>query len=244
MRDCIVTFKSPKDPISEAFRNMRTNITFSDIDNEIKVLTITSAGKGEGKSTIMANYAVALAQSNKRILIVDCDLRQPRIHRLFERNNRVGLANVLVREVDIANAIQRTEVEGLHMMASGPIPPNPSEMLASRRMEELISLLRESYDYVLIDTPPVGVVTDAAVLSKVTDGFVIVAALDVVNKEGIKVAISNIETVGGHIIGVIANNTPMNKRSGYYYYYSAYEEDKPKDRAEKKAQKKMSKKNR
>lgn len=241
MRNSIVTYKSPKDPISEAFRNMRTNITFSDIDNEIKVLTITSAGKGEGKSTIMANYAVALAQSNKRILIMDCDMRRPRVHRLFERNNRVGLSNILVREVDIADAIQRTEVEGLHLISSGPIPPNPSEMLGSRRMAELVSLLKESYDYVLIDAPPVGVVTDAAVLSRVTDGFILVTALEVTNKEGIKLAIANIENVGGHIVGVVANNTPTNKRSGYYYYYSAYEEDKPKNHTEKRAQRKMNK---
>ncbi|MGL6292709.1 hypothetical protein [Eubacterium aggregans] len=108
-------------------------------------------------------------------------------------------------------------------------------------MAELVSLLKESYDYVLIDAPPVGVVTDATVLSRVTDGFILVTILEGTNKEGIKLAIANIENVGGHIVGVVANNTPTNKRSGYYYYYSAYGKDKPKNHTEKRAQRKMNK---
>lgn len=248
MKKNIITFNSPKDPISEAFRNMRTNIIFSDIDDELKVMTITSSGKSEGKSTILANYAVALAKSNKKVLLMDCDLRRPIIHKLFDRRNRVGLTNVLLKEADIKSAIQLTEVEGLHIISSGPIPPNPSEILASKRMSDLVDLLKQAYDYILIDAPPVGVVTDAAVLSRVTDGYILVAALSVANKDGVKMAIETLENVGGHIIGVVANNIPQNKRSGYYYYYTyhnSYENnDKNMTREEKKQDKRMKRKQR
>lgn len=189
MKDSIITYKSPKDPISEAFRNMRTNITFADIDEELRVLTITSTGKGEGKSTIIANYAVALAQSKKKVLLIDCDLRRPRIHRLFEQPNKRGLTNILLRECEPTEAIQTTDVENLFMISSGPIPPNPSEILASKRLIELINQFKLAFDYILIDAPPVGVVTDAAVLSHVTDGYIVVAAISVTNKEGVRMAL-------------------------------------------------------
>ncbi len=240
MKSSIITYSSPKDPISEAFRNMRTNITFSDIDEELKVLTITSVGKGEGKSTVIANYAVALAQSGKRVLLIDCDLRRPRIHRLFEQPNKRGLTNILLRESEPANTIQSTEVDNLFLITSGPIPPNPSEILASKRLGALIKELRQTFDYILFDAPPVGVVTDAAVLSPITDGYILVAAIDVTNKEGLRVALSTLENVNANIIGVVANNAPANKRSGYYYYYSEYAYDE--DGVEKKKKKRRRRK--
>lgn len=243
MKKNIITYSSPKDPVSEAFRNMRTNVTFSDVDGELKVITVTSSGKSEGKSTIMANYAVALAQSNKKVLIIDCDLRRPRLHKLFETSNKIGLTNILVRECEVADTIQKTPVENLHLMASGPIPPNPSEILASKRMIDLISLLKKAYDYILIDTPPVGVVTDAAVLSNVTDGYILVVALSVSNKDGVKMAVESLANVSGRIIGVVANNIPQNKRSGYYYYYyyqnSYDQQDQHQSREDRRREKKM-----
>lgn len=236
MKDSIITYKSPKDPISEAFRYMRTNITFADIDEELRVLTITSTGKGEGKSTIIANYAVALAQSKKKVLLIDCDLRDPRIHRLFEQPNKRGLTNVLLRECEPTEAIQTTDVENLFIISSGPIPPNPSEILASKRLIELINQFKLAFDYILIDAPPVGVVTDAAVLSHVTDGYIVVAAISVTNKEGVRLALETLRNVNGNIVGVVANNAPVSKRSGYYYY-SAYEEDQHQSKKEKKQRK-------
>lgn len=237
MKDSIITYKSPKDPISEAFRNMRTNITFADIDEELRVLTITSTGKGEGKSIIIANYAVSLAQSKKKVLLIDCDLRRPRIHRLFEQPNKRGLTNILLRECEPTEAIQTTDVENLFMISSGPIPPNPSEILASKRLIELINQFKLAFDYILIDAPPVGVVTDAAVLSHVTDGYIVVAAISVTNKEGVRMALETLRNVNGNIVGVVANNAPVSKRSGYYYYYSAYEEDQHQSKKEKKHRK-------
>lgn len=246
MKKSIITYKSPKDPISEAFRNMRTNITFANIDDDLRVLTVTSTGQSEGKTTIMANYAVALAQSGKQVLIIDGDLRRPRLHKLFEMRNRRGLTNVLLKEADIGDVIQQTSVGNLQMITSGPIPPNPSEIMASKRMAETINTLKAAYDFVLIDAPPIGVVTDAAVLSAVTDGYIIVAALSVTNRDGLKVALDTIKNVGGNIVGVVANNTPQTKRSGYYYYsydYSYDNENKqPLTRQEKKQKKKMKRK--
>lgn len=233
MKSSIITYKSPKDPISEAFRNMRTNITFADIDEELRVLTITSTGKGEGKSTIIANYAVALAQSKKKVLLVDCDLRRPRIHRLFEQPNKRGLTNILLRECESMEAIQSTDVENLFIISSGPIPPNPSEILASKRLVDLMEQFKQAFDYILIDAPPVGVVTDAAVLSHVTDGYIVVAAVNVTNKEGVRLAMETLKNVNANVVGIVANNAPMSKRSGYYYYYSAYEEDQTQHRGKK-----------
>lgn len=233
MKSSIITYKSPKDPISEAFRNMRTNITFADIDEELRVLTITSTGKGEGKSTIIANYAVALAQSKKKVLLVDCDLRRPRIHRLFEQPNKRGLTNILLRECEPMEAIQSTDVENLFIISSGPIPPNPSEILASKRLVDLMEQFKQAFDYILIDAPPVGVVTDAAVLSHVTDGYIVVAAVNVTNKEGVRLAMETLKNVNANVVGIVANNAPMSKRSGYYYYYSAYEEDQTQHRGKK-----------
>ncbi|MEG0075992.1 MAG: CpsD/CapB family tyrosine-protein kinase [Eubacterium sp.] len=233
MKNAIITYKSPKDPISEAFRNMRTNITFSNIDEEMRVLTVTSAGKGEGKTTILSNYGVALAQSKKKVVLIDCDLRRPRVHRLFEQPNKRGLTNVLLREVEVSEAIQSTEVENLFIISSGPIPPNPSEILASKRLIDLIEQLKQVFDYILIDSPPIGVVTDAAVLSSVTDGYILVAAINVTNKESIKLSIDTLHNVNANIVGVVANNAPVSKRSGYYYYYSAYEEDEQQSKKDK-----------
>lgn len=245
MKKSIITFRSPKDPISEAFRNMRTNITFANIDEDLRVLTVTSSGQSEGKSTILANYAVALAQSGKQVLIMDGDLRRPRLHRLFGIHNSQGLTNVLLKEAQLNDVIQKTEVENLYLISSGPIPPNPSEIMASRSMAVTINTLKSAYDFVLIDVPPLGVVTDAAVLSKVTDGYIVVAALSVTNRDSLRMVLENIKNVGGNIIGVVANNTPQTKRSGYYYYYYDYSYDqqskRPQTKEEKKQKKKMKK---
>ncbi|HEY5537694.1 MAG TPA: CpsD/CapB family tyrosine-protein kinase [Acetobacterium sp.] len=226
MKDSIITFKEPKSPISEAFRKMRTNITFSDIDHELQVLAITSTDKSEGKTTILGNYAVALAQSGKRTLIIDCDLRRPQMHRKFDLGNGKGLTNILLKEIDIVDGIQKTEVPDLFIITSGPIPPNPSEILASRRMGVVIDDLKNNFDYILLDAPPVGMVTDAAVLSPVVEGYIVVVSLGQCNRDGVRYAIENLKKINARIIGVVANKVPVSKRHGYYgYYYNAYYEE-------------------
>lgn len=220
MNKSIVTYQSPKSPISESFRNMRTNITFSDIDGDVKVIAITSTEKSEGKTTIISNFAVALAQSGKRVLIIDCDLRRPQIHFEFEISNKVGLTNILLKEIESIDGILETEVKNLFAITSGPIPPNPSEILASKRMGNLIDELTPAFDYILLDAPPIGMVTDAAVLTPVTDGYIIVVAMGKSSKEGIRLAIDTLENVNANIIGIVANKVPITKRQGYYSYYN------------------------
>lgn len=225
MQDSIITFKEPKSPISETFRNMRTNITFADIDNELKVLAITSHSINEGKTTILGNYAVALAQSGKRVLLIDCDLRRPQTHKKFGLSNKKGLTNILLKEILVVEGIQKTEAPNLFVIASGPIPPNPSEILASRRMGELINELRNDFDYILLDAPPLGMVTDAAVLSSVTEGYIIVVALGESHRDGVRNMIETLQTINANIVGVVANKVRMSKRNMYYTYYGAYQED-------------------
>lgn len=234
MQDSIITFKSPKSQISEAFRNMRTNITFSDIDNELQVLAVTSSSNSEGKTTIISNYAVALAQSGKRILLMDCDLRRPQIHRKFDLTNKKGLTNILLKEIPIADGIQKTEVSNLFIIASGPIPPNPSEILASRRMGELITELKKDFDYVLLDAPPLGLVTDAAVLSSVAEGYIIVVSLGESDRDGVQYVIETLQNISANIIGVVANKVRSNKRYMDYGYLGYYEEERPVDKKTKK----------
>jgi len=236
MQDTIITFRLPKSPISEAFRNMRTNITFSDIDNELQVLAITSTNKSSGKTTILSNYAVALAQSGKRTLLLDCDLRRPKIHKKFQVSNKKGLTNILLKEIEIIEGIQETEVPNLFVISSGPIPPNPSEILASRRMGELVAELKNNFDYILLDAPPVGMVTDAAVLSSVAEGYILVVAIGHCDRDGVRYSLESLEKVNANVIGVVANKVPINKRSGYYAYYSAYEEDRVLNEKQKKKQ--------
>lgn len=244
MQDTIITHLAPKSPISEAFRNMRTNVLFSDIDNERKVLAITSSGGSEGKSTILANYGVTLCQSGKRVLIIDCDLRKPQVHRRFDLDNATGLTNLLLKEIKTVDAFRRTEVTNLFAITAGPIPPNPSEILASRRMAEIVEELKLHFDYILLDTPPLGMVTDAAVLNPVVDGYIILASLGTVHRDGLLNVLDTFEKINAHVVGIVANKVPVSKRFSKYGYYSAYayygDENQP-NKKPKKAKKKWGK---
>lgn len=222
MQETIITHLSPKSPVSEAFRNMRTNIMFSDVDNERKVMAITSNDGSEGKTTILANYGVTLCQSGKRVLIIDCDLRKPQVHRRFELDNAKGLTNLLLKEISIEEACQQTEVPDFFAITAGPIPPNPSEILASRRMTEIMAELKQQFDYILLDTPPLGLVTDAAVLSPIVDGYIVLVSLGTVQRDGLLNILDIFEKINAHVIGVVANKVPVPKRFSKYGYYSAY----------------------
>lgn len=241
MQDTIVTHLTPKSPISEAFRNMRTNVLFSDIDNERKVLAITSCGGSEGKTTILANYGVTLCQSGKRILIIDCDLRKPQVHRRFELDNSTGLTNLLLKEIKTVDAFRKTEVPNLFAISAGPIPPNPSEILASRRMAEIIEELKDHFDYILLDTPPLGMVTDAAVLNPVVDGYIVLASLGSVHRDALLNVLDTFKKINAHVVGIVANKVPISKKFSKYGYYSAYayygDENQPRQKAKKEKKK-------
>ncbi len=170
----IITHENPKSPISEAYRTLRTNIDFSSIDDQLQVLMLTSAGPGEGKSTTAANLAVAYSQSEKKVVLLDADLRKPTMHHTFQRSNRQGLTNILAGQSDWQDVITATDVDRLEIIPSGPIPPNPSEMLSSNRMTMLLNSLKENYDVIIIDTPPALAVTDAQVVATKCDGVILV----------------------------------------------------------------------
>lgn len=221
----IITIRSPKSVISESFRTMRTNTSFAEVDRNIKVITISSTEKNEGKTTIVSNYAVTLTQMGKKVIIVDCDLRRPSIQRFFKRNEKIGLTNVLIDSNSVEEAIVTTDIPGLSLMLSGPVPPNPSEMLGSNRMIALIEELKEEFDYILIDTPPIGVVTDAMMLSKETDGYILVVSIGQVEKKGMEQLVEMMNNAGAVILGTLINKVPVNnsRYRQYGYYYGEYD---------------------
>lgn len=214
----LITLANPKSPISEAYRTLRTNIQFSSIDKTIKTIMVTSSGPSEGKSTTIANLAVTLAQMDKKVLIIDADLRKPTVHTFFFLPNRIGLTNVLAGTEPIDLAIQRTTEHNLQVLTSGPIPPNPAELLSSNKMANLVKEMAELYDYVLFDTPPVLAVTDAQLLSRYIDGVIIVVNNGKTKREMAAKAKILLENVKANVLGVVFNNKDSKQQQAYYYY--------------------------
>ena len=217
----LVINENIKSPIAEAYKTLRTNLQFSftDTNGGLKVLLITSCGPTEGKSTTAANLAITMAQSDQKVLLVDCDLRKPVIHRAFSLLNGKGLTNILVEGVPYESLVNMTFVDNLGVITSGPKPPNPSELLGSARMRTLIDRFKESYDTVILDSPPSLPVTDAAVLSKLVDGVIIVTEHGQTTFESLTQTKSVLEKVNAKILGVVLNRVPANHREYYYYYY-------------------------
>src|SRR5215208_4754907 len=166
----LVTILDPTNAVSEAYRALRTNLLYGLVDTPPKVIVLTSPGPGEGKSTTCANLAVVLAMAGKSVLLFDCDFRKPTLHKIFELRNLHGIVDILVGERELTE-VWKEPVEGLMVVPAGPIPPNPAEVLGAQRFSELLASEREQFDYVLIDTPPIGVVSDAAILARQGDGI-------------------------------------------------------------------------
>lgn len=226
----LITHKNPKSPISEIFRTLRTNIQFMNTNKKMKTLLVTSTFPGEGKSWITSNLAITFAQTGKKVVLIDADMRKGRQYRLFNVLPRPGLSNLLSEaEIDkdgnlinsIANYIQETEIENLFVISAGNIPPNPSELLLSEQMQALIDNLKENYDLIIIDGTPCELVTDSIILSRIVDYTIIVTAHKITKKEALKRVIRNIQNVGGKLAGVVVNKLPVSSKSyqeKYYYY--------------------------
>ena len=213
----LVTFASPRSPAAEAYRQLRTNIQFSSLDRPLKTLLVTSTNPEEGKSTTLANLAITIAQTGSKVLIVDCDLRRPSIHSIFGIKNNVGLTSAMV-DTSLANLpAQDVGIPNLSVLTSGPLPPNPSELLGSQRMQELMAKLRESADYVLFDSPPVLAVTDAAVLASKLDGVLLVINAGHTKREMAKKAKAALDKVNANIVGVVLNNVKYDTRLHRYF---------------------------
>lgn len=209
---------NPKSPISEQYRTVRTNIQFSSVDEEIKSLLVTSSGPSEGKSSTTANLAVVYAQQGKRVLLIDADLRKPTMHYTFRLDNLRGLSNVLVGEMAMEEAVNRTDIETLDVMSCGPIPPNPSELLASRKMQTFLKEATLSYDLIIFDTPPVLAVTDAQILANLVDGSILVVRSGSTEIEPAQKAKEALLPAQAKLLGVVLNGREK-KASNYYYYY-------------------------
>ncbi|NLY88871.1 MAG: CpsD/CapB family tyrosine-protein kinase [Firmicutes bacterium] len=224
VNNSLITHLDPKSPVAEAFRTLRTNLQFSALDRELRTLLVTSAGPGEGKSTITLNLAIAITQSGKEVILVDADLRKPVIHKRFGLRNEIGLTNILVHG-PAEEALQETAVPNLKVVTSGPIPPNPAEMLASGMMDKVRDFLKERAEMVLFDCSPVVAVTDAAVLSRKVDGVLLVVQLGAVEREAARQAKALLENVDAPLLGVVINNVAESSGYYYYYYYTSDDDD-------------------
>lgn len=221
MKESLVTVFDKKSVASEAFRTLRTNIQFSSYDQRLQVITITSASPGDGKSTVAANLSVVFGENDNRVLLIDADLRRPMIHKLLALPNSLGLVNAVVNkeEVHLGEYIQKEILPNVDVLTSGPIPPNPSELLGSKKNVHLMESLRKDYDIIIIDAPPLLAVTDAQVLSTISDGSIIVTRHGETKKEELLRGKELLEKVKGNILGVVLNDIPYDEDSYYYYSY-------------------------
>lgn len=218
-----ITSKMPKSISAEAYRSLRTSIKFSSVDKPIKTIVVTSSIPGEGKSTISGNLAITLSQSGARVLLIDCDLRKPSIHKKFRVVNDLGITDILVDKCSLKDVIKKID-EYLFMITAGTIPPNPSEIVGSNSMEDLIKELSLSFDYIVMDTPPVIPVTDPLLLAAKSDATIIVVRARKTKEKIIRQAYDELIKVNSNIIGSILNDSETKTNNSYYEYYA--EEDK------------------
>lgn len=219
----LIVKMSPKSFVSEQFRVARTNINFSMPDGELKTLLITSSMPGEGKSTTAANLAYLFAQEGKRVILIDSDMRKPTVHYTFHLTNTIGLSNVLTKKVSVTDAINETDLENLQIITSGPIPPNPAELLTASSMDVMITTLKETYDLIIFDAPPVLSVTDSQILANKSDGTVLVISAGDTDKVSALKAKELLLASKAKIIGTVLNNFKLEKDHYYYQYYGTGE---------------------
>lgn len=219
----LVTVTKPNDIISEQFRTIRTNIQYSMVDKEFKTIMVTSSSEKEGKSTVSANLASVMADVNKKVLIIDADMRKPTLHKTFNLNSGVGLTSLLTdKELEVLSIIQYSEDSKLYLLPVGAIPPNPAELLDSASMRSLINELEDIFDLIIIDTPPILAVTDAQIVADLVDGVIFVIREGIADKRGVKKSIELLNVTGANIIGSVYNAADVSKSNGYYGYSYGY----------------------
>lgn len=213
----LVTLTDPSSQAAEAYRTLRTNLTFAALDEPIETLVVTSAAPEEGKSIVLANLAIAMAQGERRTVLVDADLRRPQLHEIFGVANDKGVTTMVVEETALEDPpLLEVGVEGLRLVPSGPLPPNPADILGSRRMEQAIAALKERADIILFDAPPVASVTDAAVLGAKADGLLLVVRAGHTRREHAERARDLLERVHVRIVGAVLNDAPRDVTLGGY----------------------------
>ena len=220
MRTETISDKS-KFAIVESYKSARSNIMFSLSADDDKLFAVTSYSKGEGKSTVSANLAISFSKMEKKVLLVDCDLRRPNIHNIFKIENQAGLSNVIGKMVEFEEVIHRNVLPNLDILPSGTIPPNPSELLCSPKFTNLVKKLYEEYDYIIFDTPPIGVVADALLLKDIIAGFVVVLRERSTTHGDVQNIMDSMKLADAKILGFVKVGCTSNKkrrRRGYYYY--------------------------
>jgi capsular exopolysaccharide synthesis family protein len=213
----LITLTDPRNPAAEAYRTLRTNLTFTALDKPIETLIVTSAAPNENKSTVLANLAVTMAQSERRTILVDADLRRPSLHEIFGVGNDWGLTTMIVEETTLDNPpLVDVGVDSLWLVPSGPLPPNPADILGSRKMEQVIAALKARADVILFDAPPIVSVTDAAVLGTKVDGVLLVVCAGRTRREHAQRAKELLERVHVRIVGAVLNDAPRGVVLGGY----------------------------
>ncbi len=202
----------------EAYKTLRTNLNFSlaSTEEKSKIISVTSSFQSEGKSFTAINIAISYAQTDHKVLLVDCDLRRPKMNRLLNLDGPIGLSNVLLDLDQLDEAIHHTDIPGVDALIAGDIPPNPSELLGSAKMEKLLSLVKERYDYVILDTPPVNMVADTSILAPKTNGVIFVVRAEKSERPMVTAAVSQLQYAQAKILGFVLNGIPM-EQSGYGY---------------------------
>lgn len=222
MNNELILEKNPKSSIAEAIRIIRTNIQFSSVDKKVKTILVTSSVSGEGKSFISSNLSVAFAQNGSKVLVVDCDMRKGRLHKIFNMSNDKGLSNLLLDNIDenYKEYIKKTKINNLYLLSSGIIPPNPSELLDSEKNQKLITLLRDKFDYIIFDGTPIGGLTDSIIMTKFVDKVVVVCSVNYTKVDQLENTKKSLENIGANIAGVIVNRVPEVHSEYYGNYYT------------------------
>ncbi len=239
MKKELIAHKDPKSPVSEIFRTLRTNIQFMSSNKKLKTLLVTSTYPGEGKSWVSSNLAVAFAQAGKRVILIDADMRKGRIYNIFGVLPRPGLSNYLSGVTEnsqeannLINYLRETEVPNLYVMPAGNIPPNPSELLITPQMVNLLEDLKQECDLIIIDGTPSKLVTDAVILSRIVDSTIVITAHNQTKKDDLQKVIRDIKNVGGNIAGVVYNKIPISSKKYNETYYYASKPSTQKSRSE------------
>lgn len=215
----LITLRDPQSAASEAFRTLRTNLMFSSVENPITTLLVTSTSQPDGKSNVVANLAVAFAQSGNRTILVDCDMRKPSQHEIWGVDNRRGLTTMILEDSALSSPpLVETEIENLSLLPSGPIPSNPADILSNQRMSEIVGLLKARASYILFDAPPVLVASDAALLGSKLDGLLLVTRSGHTRRDHVAKAKTSLERVHVRVLGAVLSDAP--RESGGYAYQS------------------------
>jgi capsular exopolysaccharide synthesis family protein len=210
---------NPSSPIAEAYRKIATNIEFSNIDNEIKTVMMTSAKQDEGKTTTICNLAMVMTELKKKILLIDLDLRKPAVHKTYKLSNKKGLTDMLMNKDNYKLYLQNV-YHGLDVLTSGMIPANPAEIINSKALKELLKEVSHDYDYIFLDAPPVMLISDPITISTYSDAVILTIRHGNTEKDLVRRAVESLKQVNANIIGIVLNNIPVSKQSNYYYYGS------------------------